>query len=719
MFPLGCLPKSGRKGIAIIGSRLLLIICLVLIIPGASFVSAARLYDPPPTDCGANSAGLTGYDDISFLTYTGMPTSQITTITYTNAGLSNSVPFDVRFTSVPNPIDPEMSSVGDRARFEDTSLSTAGSYTVVIDFFEAGTTNPMPVQASLLMIDIDGDTATGRYERVDVPSSDVLSYATSGPSDLSIATVITSGTEYIRFEGTTSLPALPENSVQVDFRSIPTISFTYSKTPGTFEAVFQLSGNDSTFFGGSAVCTPVSDADGDSVYDIDDIDDDDDGILDADEGRGDTDDDLIPDYLDLDSDGDGIRDVVEGGGTDLDGDGRADGNDLDGDGLPGSADPDDGGSLLPLPDTDADGLWNFQDLDSENDGILDNNEAYDANADGAADVPPSGLDSDGDGLDDAFDLDQGGTPAPEPDIEGDGVPNWLDLDSDGDGILDSVELSSGDTDSDGLPDYLDLDSDNDGILDSNEAFDVNADGVPDVLPAGLDNDGDGLDDAFDPDQGGTAAPEPDRDGDGTPNWRDIDSDGDGMLDVDEGLIDSDGDGIVEYLDPYLPPTGFAPGVITVLPAQPKEISYMSLGGVWLEIPKLGMSAAITGIPQSEGSWDVTWLSDQVGWLIGTAFPGYEGNTVLTGHVYDSNGYPGPFVKIKDLRYGDQIKIHLFGSIYTYEVRDAYVTSRGAAPLQHKDYDWVTLITCKSYNLLTDSYQYRQIVQAVLIQVASE
>ena len=54
------------------------------------------------------------------------------------------------------------------------------------------------------------------------------------------------------------------------------------------------------------------DYDGDGICNDSDLDDDNDGILDATEGNDDTDNDGIPNRLDLDSDGDGCSDAVEG-----------------------------------------------------------------------------------------------------------------------------------------------------------------------------------------------------------------------------------------------------------------------------------------------------------------------------------------------------------------------------------------------------------------------
>jgi hypothetical protein len=60
------------------------------------------------------------------------------------------------------------------------------------------------------------------------------------------------------------------------------------------------------------------------------------------------------------------------------------------------------------------------------------------------------------------------------DIDGDGIPNALDIDSDGDRIWDKYE-STDDVDGDGVPNYRDTDSNNDGILDGIEASLTSAD----------------------------------------------------------------------------------------------------------------------------------------------------------------------------------------------------------------------------------------------------
>lgn len=289
----------------------------------------------------------------------------------------------------------------------------------------------------------------------------------------------------------------------------------------------------------------------------------------------DPDNDGVPNWLDLDSDGDGLPDYTEAGAP------PPSGMDTDNDGIDDTYDVDQNGTPPTAIDTDGDGWPDFVDIDSDNDGILDNIEA---SPDGGNPIYPIGIDSDGDGLDNAFDPDSGNMPLDwSVDEDEDGIPNLHDLDSDNDGILDTQEAypdhqlpieaigvdtdgdglddafdrdnggitaSIPDTDSDGIPDFLDVDTDGDGIPDVYEAA-TNA--ANPVLPTGRDDDGDGIDNAFDPDSGGSLPTVPDTDGDGTPDFRDPDSDNDGQSDGEEcpqgvNCPDSDGDGIPNTLE---------------------------------------------------------------------------------------------------------------------------------------------------------------------------
>ena len=181
-----------------------------------------------------------------------------------------------------------------------------------------------------------------------------------------------------------------------------------------------------------------------------------------------------------------------------------------------------------------------------------------------------GTDADGNGADDAL--------QPE-DTDADGAPDFLDTDADNDGIPDIVETTV-DTDADGVGDWRDTDTDADGIDDAIEAdavpplvgSDGDQDGLDDALDVdatgGSDADMDGLDDALQPnDTDGDGTPDfrdddsdadtlgddvegsADNDGDGLGNWRDPDSDGDGYDDDVEGTVDSDGDGVPDFIDP--------------------------------------------------------------------------------------------------------------------------------------------------------------------------
>jgi LPXTG-site transpeptidase (sortase) family protein len=175
----------------------------------------------------------------------------------------------------------------------------------------------------------------------------------------------------------------------------------------------------------------------------------------------------------------------------------------------------------------------------------------------------------------------------------------------------------------------------------------------------------------------------------------------------------------EFSVPVAPETGFAPGVVTDLSGRLRMKANDS-GNLSLDIPAIGVNLPIVGIPANKDGWDLTWLGAQAGWLEGTAYPTWEGNTVITAHVYLPNGKPGPFIDLKELRWGSRFYILNNGMRYTYEVRIvSRVKPEDDIIFAHEDRDWVTLVTCAGYDEATGTYKWRDIVKAVLIKVGEE
>nr|WP_199912656.1 gliding motility-associated C-terminal domain-containing protein [Muricauda brasiliensis] len=221
---------------------------------------------------------------------------------------------------------------------------------------------------------------------------------------------------------------------------------------------------------------------------------------------------VSPSGIDLDSDNDGIVDSFE---------------DL-------NADNDNDPSTNPT-DTDGDGIPDYLDIDSDNDGIPDNIEAQPV----LGYIPPSLVDTNNNGLDDAYEVDG------------------------------NIGLIPIDSDNDGIPDYVDEDSDNDNVPDAIEGHDHDHDGTPEVSLIGSDKDNDGLDDGYEgetvididvnDEMNDPSTDLPDNDGDGIPDFRDSDDDDDGIETIDEDTNgdgnyandDANENGIPDYLDPDL------------------------------------------------------------------------------------------------------------------------------------------------------------------------
>lgn len=258
----------------------------------------------------------------------------------------------------------------------------------------------------------------------------------------------------------------------------------------------------------------------------------------------DNDGDGVVDAIDVDDDNDGITDLLESGGVDPDADADADGapNFLDpspGPGVPAFVDANSDG-INDAFDADLDGVINTHDVDSDNDGIPDIVEAGGVDTNGDGRIDGVFADSDADGLHDTYDASTGGDAIANLDTDGDGVANARDLDSDNDGIPDVVEAGGADGNNNGIIDFY-FDSDGDGLSNDvdgdidNDGFAENAASA--LIRTGADGNSDGIPDTY---------PFANQDANGPANPYDLDADNDGILDVREaGLPDLNNDGVVD------------------------------------------------------------------------------------------------------------------------------------------------------------------------------
>lgn len=167
----------------------------------------------------------------------------------------------------------------------------------------------------------------------------------------------------------------------------------------------------------------------------------------------------------------------------------------------------------------------------------------------------------------------------------------------------------------------------------------------------------------------------------------------------------------------IPTTGFPPGVLTEV-GTPRT-AYDRESSILLEIPKLRLKLGVVGVPQVDGTWSLDWLGGAAGWLEGTAFPGLDGNSVITSHVVSRFGSPGPFARLHGLTTGDYIFLSAFSRRYVYEVRSvANLSAADTSIFNHETTPALTLVTCSRYNEETRTYDARLVVRAALIQVTA-
>lgn len=135
-------------------------------------------------------------------------------------------------------------------------------------------------------------------------------------------------------------------------------------------------------------------------------------------------------------------------------------------------------------------------------------------------------------------------------------------------------------------------------------------------------------------------------------------------------------------------------------------------GTTLFIPTAGIYSHVVQAYLDGTSWDISQLRSNAGHLEGTPWVDQFGNVVISGHVELSTGQPGIFASLDKLAIGDVIEIESNGSTYVYEVTEIYNTEpTNLEPLMPTSSDRLTLITCDSYDFLSNTYQERMIIVA--------
>ena len=256
-----------------------------------------------------------------------------------------------------------------------------------------------------------------------------------------IVTMVDGNTSWGSYSGTYAIP-LGQTNIVLTFQAGPTASG--SASVGNFIDDIQI-----------IIDQNCIDSDGDTVADIRDVDDDNDGIPSIEEvglkaySNGKATMDRTSPTTWADANANGINDYVDAMVT---------------------------AGTYAVPDTDGDGVKNHLDLDSDNDSLFDVDEANTLNGDGDIndDGKGDGADSEGDGLLDLFDnsaLFGTTTRAYAQDSDSNGIPDFLQLDANDDGTNDIQTglYASFDTNGDGKIDGTG-DTDGDGILD---IFDTN------------------------------------------------------------------------------------------------------------------------------------------------------------------------------------------------------------------------------------------------------
>ena len=89
------------------------------------------------------------------------------------------------------------------------------------------------------------------------------------------------------------------------------------------------------------------------------------------------------------------------------------------------------------------------------------------------------------------------------------------------------------------------------------------------------------------------------------------------------------------------------------------------------------------------------------------------NVVITG---STKGFGLALAK-EFLNYGDNVVIHFDQQKYIYEIQTTTVVEPDDLSIfEHEELAWLTLVTCREYDEMTNTYGKRVVVRAVLVDV---
>jgi LPXTG-site transpeptidase (sortase) family protein len=137
----------------------------------------------------------------------------------------------------------------------------------------------------------------------------------------------------------------------------------------------------------------------------------------------------------------------------------------------------------------------------------------------------------------------------------------------------------------------------------------------------------------------------------------------------------------------------------------------------LLIPALNVHETIIRVPIVSGTWDLSQLQNQVGWLETTGnWPHDDLAIALVGHVTVSAVQRGPFVDLWRTHLDDTLIYRWAGTDYVYAIREK--TNAEAEDIRRAyvpDGETLVLITCTDWDFVAQVYVKRLVVRAELIE----